>query len=136
MKTILIAVPTNKYIEPETMKSIYDLEIPEGYKTEFQFFFGYSRSQVKNLISDWSKSFDYTIIVYPDCVLDKSIMINYISSNVDIIASYNKFIIAHKNVFTEILHYPHFITSETDINEVQDFLNRVTLSGGSVDMKY
>lgn len=48
MKNILIAVPTNKYIEPETMKSIYDLEVPDGYKTHFQFFYGYSRSQVKN----------------------------------------------------------------------------------------
>ena len=38
MKTILIAIPTSKYIEPETFKSIYDQIIPSGYKTEFQFF--------------------------------------------------------------------------------------------------
>ena len=41
MKTILIAIPTNKYVEPETFKSIYDLIIPDGYRTEFQFFYGY-----------------------------------------------------------------------------------------------
>ena len=40
MKKILIAIPTNKFIEPSTFKAIYDLKVPEGYKTEFQFFFG------------------------------------------------------------------------------------------------
>ncbi len=31
MKKILIAIPTARYIEAETFKSIYDLEVPEGY---------------------------------------------------------------------------------------------------------
>jgi FkbM family methyltransferase len=58
-KTILIAVPTNKYIEPETMKSIYDQEIPPGYKTTFQFFYGYQIDQIRNLIADWAVKYDY-----------------------------------------------------------------------------
>jgi hypothetical protein len=36
IKTILIAIPTAKYIESETFKSIYDLIIPNGYKVQFQ----------------------------------------------------------------------------------------------------
>lgn len=53
MKTILIAVPTNKYVETETMKSIYDLIVPPGYKTELQFFYGYQIDQIRNLIAEW-----------------------------------------------------------------------------------
>lgn len=68
MKTILIAVPTNKYIEPETMKAIYDLEVPEGYKTEFQFFYGYQVDQIRNLIADWATHFDYLFAVDSDIV--------------------------------------------------------------------
>lgn len=66
VKTILIAIPTNKYIEPETMKSIYDLEVPEGYKTTFQYFYGYQVDQIRNLIADWARNFDYLFSVDSD----------------------------------------------------------------------
>lgn len=66
MKTILIAIPTNKYIEPETMKSIYDLEVPEGYKTTFQYFFGYQVDQIRNLIAHWASNYDYLFAVDSD----------------------------------------------------------------------
>lgn len=66
MKTILIAVPTNKYIEPETMKAIYDLEIPAGYKTDFQFFYGYQVDQIRNLIAEWAQRYDYLFAVDSD----------------------------------------------------------------------
>jgi len=65
-KTILIAIPTNKYIEPETMKSIYDQEIPPGYETTFQFFYGYQVDQIRNLIADWALKFDYLWAVDSD----------------------------------------------------------------------
>ena len=60
MKKILIAIPTNKYIEPETYKAIYDLTVPEGYKVEFQFFFGYQVDQIRNLIAKWGEPVSYT----------------------------------------------------------------------------
>jgi FkbM family methyltransferase len=66
MKTILIAIPTNKYIEPETFKSIYDLEVPEGFKTEFQFFYGYQVDQIRNLIASWAERYDYLFSVDSD----------------------------------------------------------------------
>ena len=63
VKKILIAVPTAKYIEPETMKSIYDQIIPEGYQTELQFFYGYQIDQIRNLIANWMENKDYDYLV-------------------------------------------------------------------------
>ena len=66
-KKILIAIPTARYIECDTFKSIYDLEVPEGYETEFQCFYGYSVAQVRNLIADWIvKGYDYLFAVDHD----------------------------------------------------------------------
>jgi FkbM family methyltransferase len=67
MKKILIAIPTARYIEADTFKSIYDLEIPEGYETTFQTFYGYRVDQVRNLIADWVvRGFDYLFAVDHD----------------------------------------------------------------------
>jgi len=66
-KRILIAIPTAKNIEPETFKSIYDLTVPEGYQTTFQYFYGYNIDQVRNLIADWAvKGYDYLFSVDSD----------------------------------------------------------------------
>lgn len=66
-KRILIAIPTAKNIEPETYKSIYDLIVPEGYQTTFQYFYGYNIDQVRNLIADWTvKGYDYLFSVDSD----------------------------------------------------------------------
>lgn len=67
---ILIAIPTAKYIESETFKSIYDLKIPEGYEVQFQTFYGYNIDQIRNLIADWVvRGFDYLFSVDSDIVL-------------------------------------------------------------------
>ena len=74
---ILIAIPTAKYIESETFKSIYDLKIPEGYEVHFQTFYGYNIDQVRNLIADWVvRGFDYllsvdSVIIMPNDALEK-----------------------------------------------------------------
>lgn len=68
-KKILIGIPTNKYIEPETFKSIYDQIVPEGYETEFQFFYGYQIDQIRNLIANWAQRYDYLFSVDSDIVL-------------------------------------------------------------------
>lgn len=85
-KRILIAIPTSKYIEPETFKSLYDLDIPEGYETEFQFFYGYSISQIRNLIAEWAKHYDYLFSVDSDIVLPKNTLRNFIAADKDIIS--------------------------------------------------
>lgn len=86
MKKILIAIPTAKYIEPETFKSIYDLEVPDGYETEFQFFYGYTVSQIRNLIAEWSKHYDYLFAVDSDIAFPKHTLKNFISADKDIIS--------------------------------------------------
>ena len=86
MKTILIAIPTNKYIEPESFKSIYDLHIPSGYTTEFQFFYGYQVDQVRNLIADWGKNYDYLFCVDSDIVLPVDCLSKMIAADKDIIS--------------------------------------------------
>jgi hypothetical protein len=62
-KTILIAIPTDRNIHPQTFKSIYDLQIPEGYTVNFQFFHGYRVDQVRNLIASWALNYDYLFAV-------------------------------------------------------------------------
>jgi FkbM family methyltransferase len=67
MKTILIAIPTARYIEADTFKSIYDLEVPAGYTVTYQHFYGYRVDQVRNLIADWVvRGFDYLFSVDHD----------------------------------------------------------------------
>jgi len=69
MKQILIAIPTNKYIETDTFKSIYNLKLPKGYETRFECFYGYRVDQVRNLIAEWGKNYDYVLSVDSDIVL-------------------------------------------------------------------
>ena len=85
-KRILLAIPTAKYIESETFKSIYDLDIPEGYDVEFQTFFGYQIDQVRNLIADWAKNYDYLFSVDSDIVLPKDCLTKMLSEKFDIIS--------------------------------------------------
>ena len=66
MKKILIAIPTDKYIEPETFKSVYDLDIPAGYSAEFMFATGDQVDQIRNLIANWAAKFDYLFAVDSD----------------------------------------------------------------------
>lgn len=86
MKKILIAVPTNRNIEVETFKSIYDLEIPEGHETDFRYFFGYQIDQIRNLMANWGKHYDYLFSVDPDIVLPKNTLVKMLREDKDIIS--------------------------------------------------
>jgi FkbM family methyltransferase len=86
-KKILIAIPTAKYIEPETFKSIYDLDVPEGYQTVFQYFYGYNIDQIRNLIADWVvKGYDYLLSVDSDIVLPRDTLRRFLSHDVDVVS--------------------------------------------------
>jgi FkbM family methyltransferase len=65
-KKILIGIPNKNLIEAETFKSIYDLEVPDGYETVFQYFYGYQVEQVRNLIADWVVKGDYDYLFAVD----------------------------------------------------------------------
>lgn len=85
-KKILIAVPTNKYVETETMKSIYDLKVPEGYETELQFFYGYQVDQIRNLTAEWGKNYSYLFCVDSDIVLPQDCLVKMLSADKPIIS--------------------------------------------------
>lgn len=86
-KNILIAIPTAKYIESDTFKSIYDLIIPEGYSVTYQHFYGYNIDQVRNLIADWTiKGFDYLFSVDSDMILPRDCLVKLLSHNKDVVS--------------------------------------------------
>lgn len=86
-KKILIAIPTARNIEPDTFKSIYDLEVPEGYTTQFQYFYGYNIDQVRNLIADWVvKGFDYLFSVDSDIAFPPDTLKRLLSHDRDMVS--------------------------------------------------
>lgn len=86
-KKILLAIPTAKYIEVETFKSIYDLEIPEGYEVDFRYSFGYNIDQVRNLIADWAcKDYDYLFSVDSDIIFPPDTLKKLIEADKDIVS--------------------------------------------------
>ena len=87
-KRILIAIPSNKLIEPETFKSIYDQIIPDGYETVFQYFWGYQVEQVRNLIAHWTihNGFDYLFTVDSDISFPPDTIQRLLSHNKDIVS--------------------------------------------------
>jgi hypothetical protein len=86
-KKILIAIPTARNIEPDTFKSIYDLEVPDGYETTFQFFYGYNIDQVRNLIADWVvKGFDYLFSVDSDIAFPPDTLKRLLAHDLDVVS--------------------------------------------------
>lgn len=86
-KRILIAIPTARNIEPDTFKSIYDLQVPEGYTTEFQYFYGYNVDQVRNLIADWVvKGYDYLFSVDSDIAFAPDTLAKMLAHDVDMVS--------------------------------------------------
>lgn len=86
MKTILIAIPTVNYVEPETFKSIYDLEVPAGYSTELKIVKSDQIDQIRNLIADWAKNFDYLFSVDSDLSFPKDTLKKLLAHNVDMVS--------------------------------------------------
>lgn len=85
-KKILIAIPTAKYIEPITFKSIYDLEVPEGYEVDFQYFFGYNLAQIRNLVASWAVNYDYLFSVDSDISFSPDTLNRLLEADADIIS--------------------------------------------------
>ena len=86
-KRILIAIPTNKNIEAVTFKSIYDLVVPDGYETTFQFFWGYQVDQVRNLIAHWTinGAYDYLFAVDSDISFPPDTLAKLLSHDKDLV---------------------------------------------------
>ena len=86
-KRILIAIPTAKYIEAATFKSIYDLIQPDDCEIVFQYFFGYRVDQIRNLIADWVvKGFDYLFSVDSDISFAPDTLVKLLAHNRDMVS--------------------------------------------------
>lgn len=85
-KKILIALPTNRNVETDTLKSIYDQNLPEDVETELQFFYGYQIDQVRNLIAEWGKRYDYLFCVDSDIVLPNDALARLIAADKDVVS--------------------------------------------------
>jgi FkbM family methyltransferase len=83
---ILVAIPTAKYIEVETFKSLWDLTVPDGYELDFQYFYGYNISQIRNLIAEWAKRYDYLLSVDSDIILPRDSLVKMLAADKDIIS--------------------------------------------------
>lgn len=83
MKRILLAIPTNKNIENDTVKSITDLIVPEGYKLDFQYFYGYAIDQVRNLAANFAliNNYDYMFCVDSDIILPNDALVKLLQAN-------------------------------------------------------
>jgi glycosyltransferase involved in cell wall biosynthesis/2-polyprenyl-3-methyl-5-hydroxy-6-metoxy-1,4-benzoquinol methylase/GT2 family glycosyltransferase len=87
-KTILIAIPTARNIETDTMKSIYDLIKPEGYRVDFQTFYGYNIDQVRNLMAHYTieNNYDYIFYLDSDIILPNNTLLKLLSDDKDIVS--------------------------------------------------
>ena len=85
-KTILIAVPTERFVETETFKSIYDLTVPCGFATEFKTYIGDQIDDLRNLIVEDGKQYDYVFSVDSDIVLPKDSLKKMLLADKDIIS--------------------------------------------------
>lgn len=87
MKRILLAIPTMRYIEAETFKSLWNLEVPNGYELELKIFNNCDDiSQTRNLIAELAKNYDYLLSVDSDIIVPKFALKNMIAANRDIIS--------------------------------------------------
>jgi hypothetical protein len=86
MKKILVASPVQEYMEVETFKSIWDLDVPEGYELDFRIEKSDNISQVRNLIAEWAKRYDYLFSVDSDIVLPKDALTKMLQADKDIVS--------------------------------------------------
>ena len=87
-KKLLIAIPTARYIEPETFRSIYNQVTPGGVTMDFQYFYGYNVDQVRNLIADYAirNNYDYLMCVDHDIAFDPTTVAQLVNHDKDIVA--------------------------------------------------
>jgi GT2 family glycosyltransferase len=88
MSRILIAVPNAGGIEPDTLISIYNMDVPSGIETELKSFYGYLIDDVRNKIVKYAidNTFDGILFVDSDITLPKNTLTRFISESKDIVS--------------------------------------------------
>jgi len=117
MKTILIAVPTTQFIEAQTFKSIYDLEIPDGYLVDFVPFVDDDIEYVRNQITNYAiqNTCDYLFAVDSDIAFPPDTLKRLLSHNVSMVSGVyiqripgrHTIEIMRKNQYGGVTHVPY-----------------------------
>ena len=84
---ILIAVPTFENITPETFKSIYDLDVPEGVFVDFEFVKGYDCARARNAIAKKAVDggYDYVLMIDSDMIVPADTITKMLEYPADIV---------------------------------------------------
>lgn len=87
MKKILIGMPTARYIEPETFKSIWDQSVPDGYVVDFVPFYSDQIDDVRNDIAQYviDHDYDYLFSVDSDIVVPPNTLSRFLEQDRDMI---------------------------------------------------
>jgi FkbM family methyltransferase len=70
----------------DTFKSIYDMDVPDGYQTEFQYFYGYSIDQIRNLIAHWALNYDYLFSIDSDIAFERDTLKKMLAHDRDMVS--------------------------------------------------
>ena len=83
---VLIAIPTFENILPDTFKSVYGLEVPEGTNCQFDFCKGYDCAKARNNIAQEAiqYGFDYLLTVDSDMIIPRNALTSMLSRNTDV----------------------------------------------------
>ena len=86
MTSVLIAVPTFESIMPDTFKSIYGLQRPEGARLMFDYVRGYDCARARNLIAQEAidYGFGYVLMVDSDMVIPAHTLTSMLLHPVDV----------------------------------------------------
>lgn len=86
MNKILIAIPTFENILPDTFKSVYNLEVPEGTSCYFEFINGYGCAKARNDIAKLAleQQYTYVMMVDSDIILPSNALVSMYSAQLDI----------------------------------------------------
>lgn len=90
MKKILLAVPTSLFVENETVKSIFNLKVPDGYSIHLEIVQGYAVHQARNILANFAieQQFDYIFWIDADIILPNDILDSLVKDNKEIVSGY------------------------------------------------
>ena len=83
---VLIGVPTYETIYPETFKSIYGLQVPEGVICQFDFVKGYGVAKARNELAKEAieYNFDYILMIDSDIIVPNNTLVSMLDGALDI----------------------------------------------------
>lgn len=75
-KKVLLAIPVFSKIENDTVKSIWELDVPNGIKLDFNYCAGYTVGLARNGIVDYAleNKYDYVLWIDSDVVVPKDLL--------------------------------------------------------------